>query len=168
MTKIYKTACVSFPRSGYHALQAVLTHYFGEDPGYGEEHDISADGPGPVPGIQYLIQVRNPIEAIQSWTDLDARFGLPDRNSTRALWSTDFRMKAEIWLKWYQKWVIADIPQRLVVFYNRLLANPYGVSESVIQFLTHEQVDPIKLKAALETFPIISRQRRHSHWINVA
>lgn len=164
----YKTACVSFPRSGYHALAAVLKEYFGEDPGYGEEHDIDAKGPGPVAGIQYLIQMRNPINAIQSWTDLDARFGPPDRNSTRALWTTDFTMKVDVWRNWYLKWVASDIPQRLVVFYERLLANPPGVCESVIQFLTYEQADAKKLKAALDAFPIISRQNRISHWINAA
>lgn len=165
---IYKTNCVSFPRSGYHALAAVMGEYFGEPPGYGEEHDILLTAPGPVVGEQYLIQMRNPIYAIQSWTDLDARFGPPDRNSTRELWTTDFLMKVDIWHKWYRKWVLADIPCRLVVFYERLLANPYAVCESVIQFLTHEQADSKKLKEALAAQPIMARGNRLSNWINVA
>lgn len=173
---IYKTACISFPRSGHHALKAVLADYFGnelhycdnyvdpttdrlganEDTNYCKEHDLKLAEPV-IPGIRYLIQVRNPIASIQSWIEFDSRVGAINHTASRESWSETFREKLEFWNHWFDKWILSDIWPRLVVPYETLVSNPFSTCESVIQFMTSQHPNPERLRKALERFPIVAR-----------
>lgn len=184
---IYRTANVSFPRSGHHALKTVLAEYFGpefrycdnyrDDPAlwlkcnaetnYQKEHDLNLDYPSDFEDVKYLVQIRDPVLAIQSWIDFDARV-YRNSNTDRFAWKQAFRSKMVFWNKWFDKWVLKPIPARLVVPYTRLLAMPYGTCESVVQFMTGQHADPERLRVALEKFPIVARPERYSHYVDIA
>lgn len=184
---IYRTANISFPRSGHHALKAILAEYFGpefrycdnytDDPSlwmrdnegtnYQKEHDLALDYPSDFEGVKYLIQIRDPVLAIQSWIDFDARVH-KNRNADRSQWRQAFQEKMTFWQKWFNKWVLKSIPDRLVVPYTHLVAMPFGTCESVIQFMTGQHAAPDRLKSALEKFPVIARPERYSHYMDIA
>lgn len=184
---LYKIANVSFPRSGHHALKAVLAEYFGSefhycdnykdatekrivnDPetNYQKEHDLRLDFPSNLPGVKYLIQIRDPALSIQSWIDFDARVYC-NRNNTRKDWIRAFSSNMDFWNSWFKKWVLAEITPRLVVPYSHLVAMPFGTCESVIQFMTGHHAEPDRLNAALQKFPIAVRPERYSHYMDLA
>lgn len=181
-----KCAGVSFPRSGHHALYAVLSEYFGDslkyhdkylvppanqialaDSNYCKDHDLELTVPVD-PSLRYVIQTRHPREAIQSWLDYDARVTPSCQINTRVEWEQRFGGMLEFWCKWYSKWVISDIPQRLIVTYERLLNDPTGVMRSILQFMTGTHADQAVLRDALEKFPIKATLQRPPTWINFA
>ena len=180
MTKI---ACISFPRSGHHALKNVLSAYFGdafqyydsylpmivkrEDSNFQKEHDLDLNIPV-ILGARYLIQVRNPIQAVQSWLDFDSRVAACPRNVEQAEWRGVFYKRLGFWREWYDKWVLAPLWPRLVVDYEDLIARPYEVCESVIQYMTEQHPKEATLKSALTQFPISARPERPPRWIEKA
>jgi len=182
---IARTACVSFPRSGHHALTAVLRHYFGDELRYCDnytssdldqmhnnvltnfqkEHDLVLDYLL-MPDVKYLIQVRNPVHAIQSWIDFDAVVTGINANQTPDAWKKTFSERLNFWNAWYQKWVLSDIVPRLVVEYESLVASPVSTIQQVILFMTNGQhADDARLKEALERFPLERRVVRKSSWL---
>lgn len=175
-----KTNSISFPRSGHHALRNVLAEYFGEefkycdnyvdpqekrlgvdlDTNYQKEHDLTLEYPAYLPYRQ-LIQIRNPFDAIQSWINFDATVGHEDANQNRERWHAVFNERTRFWGLWFDKWVLspAAVP-RLVVPYERLVADPAKVCSSVILFLTNQHADPARLREALVRFPICAQPAR--------
>lgn len=184
---IYPIANISFPRSGHHALKAVLENYFGDqlvycdnyrcrpenrltvDPktNYQKEHDLELTHPEDLPGVRYLIQIRNPIAAIGSWIDFDARVSNVPVLS-RDEWRASFQSKLDFWYKWFSKWVVFNSSaSRLVVPYSHLIQAPYRTCESVIQYMTGDHPEASRLYSALERSPILARPTRYSTFMGV-
>jgi hypothetical protein len=182
---IARTACISFPRSGHHALTAVLRHYFGEKfrycdnytslassqiknntaTNFQKEHDLELKYPL-LPDVKYLVQVRNPIHAIQSWIDFDAVVTGINANANPDDWRHVFFERLLFWKRWYNKWVLSDIHPRLVVEYESLLASPVSTLQQIILFMTNgRHADDVRLKEALERFPLAHRAIRKSSWV---
>jgi len=165
------TECISYPRSGHHALVDLLRVYFEDSFVYGEiyrdpaatlgnllppvnyqkNHDFGLLTPV-LPERQYLVQVRNPLESIESWEVFDRRVGhIPETHEARL----------DFWTAFVKKWVFADIPNRLVVCYEDLVGAPLETCTAVIQFLTKTQnVDTTHLSRCLERSPL-KRRRPH-------
>lgn len=166
------TECISFPRSGHHALVDVLRIYFGDSFAYGEiyrdaaatlgsltppvnyqkNHDFDLKTSPAATDRQFLVQVRNPLESLESWEVYDRRVGhIPESPEARV----------DFWAAFVKKWVFADIPNRLVVWYEDLVDSPVETCVAVIQFLTRTQnVDMQLLAKSLETLPL---KRRRAH-----
>lgn len=182
---IYKTECISFPRSGHHGLKMVLADYFGDelvycdnyvddpslrlgthaDTNYCKEHDLNLDLPID-DRFRYLIQVRDPLYAIPSWIEFDSRVGAVRHTETREEWFKVYQERTVFWQKWVEKWILSNIWPRLVIPYDTLVTNPFSTCESVIQFMTGEHPDPKKLKRSLERFPLTPRPRRISPFMD--
>lgn len=166
---IHPTECVSYPRSGHHGLVDVLRAYFADAfvycesydtpekklglPGgaltnFQKNHDFELSTPV-LPDRQYLIQIRHPLQAIESWDELDRRAGYPAQPQEN---------KLGFWTAFVNKWVLAPIPRRLVVDYADLVERPTSTMVSVIQFLIHHQrVDMELLERSLARFPLVRR-----------
>ena len=167
----FPTACMSYPRSGHHALVEVLRAYFKENfhycelyrnpptelllgaPGsptnYVKNHDFNLETPI-LSDRNYLVQVRNPLAAIESWDELDRRVGHRTPDSQEK--------KLDFWTAFVKKWVFGPVPSRLVVWYEDLLRDPPATTTSVIQFLTKTQnVDNPLLEECLRKFPLSLR-----------
>jgi len=173
------TECISYPRSGHHALVNVLKVYFAETFVYGEiyrdphamlgcqfppvnyqkNHDFDLKTPVNLDNSrQYLVQVRNPLESLESWETYDLRVGAtPDTPENRV----------DFWAAFVKKWVLYPIPNRLVVWYEDLVGAPVETCTAVIQFLTRTQnVDEQLLSRALMAHPL-KRRKPHTprHYI---
>jgi hypothetical protein len=182
---IHKTACVSFPRSGHHALKNVLLDYFGDsfrycdnyidppekrietcpDTIFQKEHDL--DLTVPVLPFRHLIQIRDPIESVQSWIDFDANVCAADYNSDREMWQRMFRDRLVLWQKWFEKWALAPISPRLIVSYKALVEHPFETCSKVILFMTSEHAHPDRLRGSLSRFPIVPQPIRGLRWANM-
>lgn len=171
---ISPTECISYPRSGHHALVDILRVYFGDSLVYGEiyrdpeatleslancprvnyqkNHDFDLATSPSRTDRQYLVQVRNPLESIESWEVYDRRVGhIPDSPEARV----------DFWAAFVKKWVFSEIPNRLVVWYEDLVGAPVETCVSVIQFLTRTQnVDMQLLTKSLAELPL---KRRRGH-----
>lgn len=167
---LFPTECISYPRSGHHALVDVLRGYFGDSFVYGEiyrdpdatlgsltppvnyqkNHDFDLTTSRFATDRQYLVQVRNPLESIESWEVYDRRVGhIPESPEARV----------DFWAAFVKKWVFSEIPNRLVVWYEDLVGAPVETCVAVIQFLTHTQnVDMQLLAKSLETLPLKCRR----------
>lgn len=181
---IFRTENVSFPRSGHHALKDVLAEYFGSafhycefylEPekrfgtcarsNYQKQHDFDLDVPI-MTDRRYLVQVRNPIAAIQSWMDLDVRTGERPHFSCHEDWHAEFSSRLRYWTGFVEKWYVQRIAPRFIIQYERLLANPMPTLISTVQFLTGVQnVNMPRLEAALAKFPIVARPERDVYWV---
>ena len=168
---LFVTECICYPRSGHHALKEVLAAYFGErlnycemyrDPvekrigpdsqtNYQKNHDFELNTP--VMDRKYIVQVRDPIDAIVSRWNLELRSGEAKENE----W--DFRNSASDWSHYYSsfcdRWLWTDHQHRLVVRYLDLVTAPFRTVAHVIQFMQgFQNFDASKLNAALALFPI--------------
>lgn len=120
---------------------------------YQKNHDFAMDTPL-VPGRRYLVQVRNPLEAIESWRELEELVGATP---------SSVEAKLNQWTWFVQKWIYSPVPQRLVVWYEDLVARPFDVCAAVIRFLSGSQmIDHQALETALKRFPLERRPIRKS------
>jgi hypothetical protein len=162
------TECITYPRSGHHALTQVLSAYFGDNFYYCEmyrdcplvigpttptnwqkNHDFGLTTPV-LPERNYIVQVRNPLESIESWDKLDRRL-VGETTDTQ-------ENRVDFWAGFVKKWVLAPIPHRLVVWYEDLMERPLSTVTSVVQFVTRTQnVDVAKIQKALREFPLVRR-----------
>jgi hypothetical protein len=161
------TECISFPRCGHHALTEVMRFYFAENFHYGEiyrdgarigegsptnwqkNHDFNLDTPV-LPDRNYIVQIRNPLEAIESWEKLDTRV------AGQVVDTCEHRI--DFYANFVKKWLYSPVPWRLVVWYEDLMARPVATVTSVIQFVTRTQnVDVARLQEALFEFPLERR-----------
>ena len=170
---IAKTEAVTFPRSGHHLLKNILEYYFDGSLHYCSVHEDSEDlrlGVHPLTNFQknhdfdlktkvtddrrYLIQVRDPMDSVESWIHLTQRIGtngttLPVYNS----WKVDIMDKLNYWIGFIEKWVVNHVPNRLVVSYQDLLNRPESVVTSVIQHLRGKaEVDGKRVKESIDKF----------------
>lgn len=180
---IFRTENVCFPRSGHHALKDVLADYFEDDfhycelylepqknlevcaaTNYQKQHDFDLSTPVKT-DRRYIVQVRNPIAAIQSWMDLDVRTGERAPFEYHEAWHAEFVNRLRFWKEFVEKWYVQRIERRFIIQYERLVARPRPTCISVIQFLTGIQnVDMPKLEASLRKFPIVARPEREVFW----
>ncbi len=171
---IIKTEAITFPRSGHHLLKNILEHYFDGSLHHCSVHEDPADlrlGVHPLTNFQknhdfeldtdiaydrkYLVQVRNPIDAVESWIRLIQRVGtgepiLPDYT----VWQLVSLSKLRYWINFVEKWVYTFVPNRLVVSYHDLLNRPESAVTSVIQHLRGKaEVNGSRLAEALNKYP---------------
>ena len=162
-TRIERTECVTFPRSGHGLLQKLLHRYYrdGElvycesyadpermldnDPrtNFQKNHDLELETPVR-DDRQYLVQIRFPVESIVSWYGLACeRDGLVD---APASWTSFAIQKASFWMGFYRKWVMEHVPQRLVVNYADLVGEPVVTLRRVVEFLGEASPDVERLR----------------------
>jgi len=184
---IFVTHCICFPRSGHTWTTKVLYSYFGDDfqhcemycdPGriiaadpttnFQKNHDLSLQQTID-PSFHYLIQARNPENAILSWY-LAAALGkdgntgsldLPrEDRASRILtehipaylkWRAD---KMAYWEGFRIKWIFSAVPNSMIMYYEKTLADPVGEFSKVIQFLTGSRYfDERRLEVAIRVNP---------------
>lgn len=183
---LFVTECICFPRSGHHMLQSILTKYFDGQIGYCElyldspetriencpstnfqkNHDFDLDTPIK-DDRKYLVQIRDPIDALASRWELDTRTGMLP--SSKEIYQVEMAKWAAYWSGFFAKWVIADVPSRLVVRYRDLLQHPVDSISHVIQFMRGRQnVDAEALQAAIEQFPPQPRRERTLRFVDFA
>jgi sulfotransferase family protein len=150
---LFKTECISFPRCGHHILERLLHGYFEdrlhycdiyEEPGksldrdpttnFQKNHDFALDT-ALDQNRQYLVLVRDPREALISWFRLSVRNG--EREYTYKAWQ---KFASEGWAYWggfFDKWVVAPVPKRLIIDYRELTEAPAATLSRVVEFLSH-------------------------------
>lgn len=128
---------ISLPRSGHALTTELLQAYFGpsfvysgEWPGPGnwtegvhfqKNHDFDLDTPI-LQDRWYLVQVRDVFDAMWSWQQMTVRQdGVPDTVET---FREIFRAKLNYWSRFLEKWVLSDIPNRVILRYRDLVNNP--------------------------------------------
>jgi len=156
---------VSFPRSGHRFTTELLQAYFGPALVYSGEpappeanfikhHD--QDGALEVdPNGHYLVQVRDPFDAVWSWykmtVDLD---GIPDTiQSYRGI----FLEKLDYWTGFMRKWVLSDLPNRVIVKYYDLVTHPAKSLRRVLP-LFGEYPDRARVEKAVREVAVIERR----------
>lgn len=168
MTQLtFPAESICFPRSGHHALLAVLRNYFdnlnycegyidspslrlggSNQTNYQKNHDFGLETPI-LSDRNYVVQIRHPLDAIASWEQLTRRLG--GENTTTA-------SHLEFWTGFVKKWVLSPVPRRIVVCYEDLISRPVPTCTSVIQFLTRVQnIDEGRLYESLQKFPLAQR-----------
>ncbi len=175
-------ACVSYPRCGHHLAVRIVRHYFDQDFKYCQfygknsencclqfpcvdpsvtmtkNHDLGLakeDGNGeqPVPGVPYLVLIRNFLEAAISDYNLFLR---REEDSLRA-WKTFSATKLKYYKRFLHKWVLNDIgTERLIVQYEQLTSDPVREFSRIIEFfhppgpIDTERLTRLVQEAALE------------------
>ncbi|NNF44441.1 MAG: hypothetical protein HKO59_09580 [Phycisphaerales bacterium] len=173
--EIRRTECMTFPRSGHGLLQKLLTAYFGEERlGYCESygnphamfefdprtrfqknHDLDLATPRDQPDRQYLVQIRYPIESLVSWFTLACETN--DRTDAAASWINFAFEKTAFWMRFYRKWVLDPLPDRLVVNYADLVDDPVTTLADVIEFLGEDAPDRERVASVCERVGIARR-----------
>ena len=138
---IYRTKMVTFPHSGHHWLVRLLQHALGSEVRYSEkyltgetlenapainlekEHDFNGDAVI-FPQCRYIVQIRQLAPALAGW-------------GQGATGNVDLIRHVENQLPYYhrfiQKWVVSHIPNRLVVPYDTLRAEPVATVAAVLR-----------------------------------
>ncbi|UCD74853.1 MAG: hypothetical protein JSV91_13835 [Phycisphaerales bacterium] len=160
---IRRTECMTFPRSGHHLLQGLLSRYFCEqdfvycemytDPehvldlddqtNFQKNHDLELTTPIR-DDRQYLVQIRYPIESIVSWYRSNC-----DKNQVAdspGAWTNFAIERVAFWMCFYRKWVLDYVPDRLIVNYADLVEHSTVTLEAVVRFLGDEQPDPERIE----------------------
>lgn len=148
---LHRTECLTFPRSGHTLLHRLLSDYFvdGElhycemydepekvldrDPttNFQKNHDLQLATPIR-DDRQYLVQIRYPIDTIISWYKMACKANISD--APQAWMECAFEVSS-LWLRFYRKWVLSPVPNRLIVNYSDLVAQPVETLERTIDFL---------------------------------
>lgn len=149
---IIPTQCPTFPRSGHFVIHAVLVDYFGENLNWCDIHQTGDEGFEKNPNCNmekhhdfeldlkinrqrnYLIGIRNPLDAIAGYQAMKVRegSGLED-------WRPWRKEQLEYYRGFVQKWIYDPVPNRLVVRYERMVENPLYVFERIVEFMTGEK-----------------------------
>lgn len=171
---MHKTEAITFPRSGHHLLKNILEYYFegqlhycslysdppemqlGTSPvtNFQKNHDFELATPV-LEDRRYIVQIRDPIDAIESWFHMDRRVGwggagLPDYPQ----WKEFCSGKMGYYAKFVDKWVFNHVSNRLIVSYYDLLHRPENTITSVIQhFCGTADISSKRLVEALEKYP---------------
>jgi hypothetical protein len=122
-----------------------------------KDHDF--DGATPVvAGIQHLVTCRNPLRCLESWYEADTLNG---RLIDSPEHYRDFcgRM-ARYWAAFMAKWVFTELSNRLVIEYDRLIAEPVLVMGKVISFMApNERIETDKVLDCINQVGIIASRR---------
>lgn len=181
---LFVTECLSFPRSGHHLLTNLLQMYLGSDMvyhslyesvdtkpitdpdstvNYQKNHDFEL-ATVVNPEIRYIVQIRDPIDSLDSWRALDSRTGaLVGSPDDRALWESETRARLDYWRKFIDKWLISPVPNRLVIRYGDLLTRTEEVLVAAVQHLRGRQdIDYPKLLQTIQIVKPAPRPRYRS------
>lgn len=170
---LHRTECITFPRSGHHLLHDLLARYFREgelrycemykqprlrldvEPrtNFQKNHDLQLATPIRS-DRRYVVQVRYPVDAIISWYKMACAETLQDSPLN---WTSYALQAASFWLRFYRKWVLNEVPERLVVNYSDVLANPHAALRDVVMFLGDAQPDAGRIARACNAEPIQQR-----------
>jgi len=146
---LYRTVAATFPRSGNTYMIYCLGHYFSKQ----RLHFTDIHRPGslpfdkdpdcvllkthdfdlkfsPQPQWKYLVQIRDPLEALASWNQLNIEEGHPAKHIDE--W---WRKQMQFYADFVKKWILQPMPNRLVVPFAELMADPVAVLSDVITFL---------------------------------
>ncbi len=151
-SSIEYVAGVSWPRSGHHLLANFLRAYFGEQFGYCEiytSEDCCRSFPCERPeinftknhdfdltlkkleGQKYLIQYRNFLPSVVSNFSLYLRQGKPD---TSEMFEKFARKQAMRYSRFVNKWVAGEMPNRLTLKYENVVAEPSKEFARAVKF----------------------------------
>jgi hypothetical protein len=169
---IHRTENISFPRSGHHLLVNLLQAYFGEEiryceyysdysrrmevceeTNYQKNHDFELATPV-LTDRKYVVQVRDPFEAITSFYELDCRQQKIGPEATKhEEW---FSRRWDYYVAFVKKWVLADVPNRLVIHYRDLIDSPHSATARVIAHITDDpKIDSPRLEAAVRATRVV-------------
>lgn len=167
---ITATECLTFPRSGHHLLQKILTQYFGNefvycelyaDPeqvislnertNYQKNHDLDLTTPIR-DNRQYIVQIRYPIDSIVSWFKQDCQRGRA--HDSPGDWTSFALTKSSFWMRFYRKWVLDHVPSRLIVNYADLICEPVRTVTAVVRFLTQADPDEGRISSICQSMDI--------------
>jgi hypothetical protein len=151
--ELMRTECISFPRCGHHLLERLLRAYFeerfrycdlylepekslecNERTNFQKNHDFALTTAVKT-DLQYLVLVRDPREALISWFRLQTRNG--ELEYTHEAWKKFATDGWRYWAGFFDKWVIAPRPGRLVVDYRDLVTTPVASLSRIVEFLSH-------------------------------
>lgn len=143
----HRTRWVTFPRSGHHWTVRMLQHALSEIV-YDEHHttgktlenspelhlqkthDFDLDVPIS-PEFRHIVQVRDFVKSMESWKLQRDDMHLP-------------KMELATMLAFYHafvlKWIIGDVPNRLIVHYSDLLTWPHATLSEIIEHVC--AIDP--------------------------
>lgn len=160
-------AGVSWPRSGHHFLANFLGAYFGEQFGYCEVYtseDCCKSFPCARPEInfsknhdfdlaleklqdqKYLVQYRDFLPSVVSNFSLYLRQGKPDTSKTFKAFA---RKQAKRYSKFVSKWVASEMPNRLTLKYEDVVAEPSKEFVRAVKYfaplqpVNHRKVDQL-------------------------
>src|SRR3989338_7344835 len=131
--------CVAFPRSGYYRLMRMLALYY---EGALSETYFRKESDSDLkllqnPTCRYVVQTRNPLEAIVSWyaSEMERE---EDTADSRRVWEKFAREKVRFWNYFCDKWVTKQTfgADRIQVRYEQLLDEPVETVAGVIRFLS--------------------------------
>lgn len=171
---IYKTVAVSYPRSGQSLIQPVLSEYFGTRFHYCEWYNDKEKRPNVCAETnfvkthdrdlawhirddwKYLVLIRHPLFAVNSWKRFDQEDG--DYNVG---WKLDF------WAKFTTRWVVNDVPNRKIVFFESMISNPLVALSDIILFLdaTSTTVNLPLLESLISKYAIGPRHNHTKEWL---
>lgn len=169
---LYKTVCVSYPRSGQSLLKPVLSDYFGDRFKYCEWYDEPEKRPNVCAETnfvkthdrdlnwhiredwKYLVLVRHPIASVASWKIME------QEGNYNIGWKLDF------WAKWTTRWVIGTIPNRMILSYESLVNDPFPVLHTLIWFLSGDG-DNERIKSLIQKHNISPRTNHARNLFNV-
>jgi hypothetical protein len=169
--KWFPVESISFPRCGHKLTTDLLRTYFGEEfkyqgvcppagefsPGYHFQKNHDFDLETPIQNDRwYIVQVRDPFEAIFSWHKLTVELdGIPD--DIHAMREIMFQ-KQDYWAGFVKKWVASEIPNRVIVHYADLLSNTHETLSRIIRLFGQEP-NPVLVKKTLREVPLIARRQ---------
>jgi hypothetical protein len=165
---IVRTENICYPRSGHHLLVNILARYFDDslkyceyysdekhrmdvcpETNYQKNHDFRLTTPV-LSDRKYVVQIREPFEAITSHYELEVSLGKirPAEFDKKEYLTRKFKYFSEF----CQKWVIDDVPNRLIITYRELTDTPFAVVSRVIAHITDSSaVDVSRLTKAVRS-----------------
>ena len=179
---IYKTEHISLPRSGHHLINNILSEYFGDSLHYCSIYETNQDltlESNKETNFQknhdfdlqtqikedrkYIVQIREPIDIIESTYHLQRRVGIIEDIPNYESWRKASLDILEYCHGFMKKWIYTFIPNRLVITYNDLLLRPTNVMTSIIQHVTGKvEINDKKLQGALSKFKPTNQHVNHS------
>lgn len=149
---------VSFPRSGHHFIEDALRGYFGDRfvycghydhcnatpcthaaTNFQKNHDLWLDTPT-LAGERYLILLRHPYPALQSYFDLYLEQGwLPVELDTRETWRQWLGSGLRYWLRFVDRWVLNGPDGRYVLSYEDMTADPIGRMAEIVELMAPDR-----------------------------
>ncbi len=170
---------ISFPRSGSHLTCEVLSNYFGDsfkfcnyhtdfrkrpelckETNFTKNHDHDLTWPVNFDHCdKYLVTVRNPLYAIASW-----RVHHRDEGGDIVESQERSKQKVKFWADWVNKWVLSDIPNRLIVQYESMVTSPNRTFSQIVNFISGE-CGAVKLNDAVDKANVRHIHNTTQDWI---
>jgi hypothetical protein len=135
-----KTRIVTFPRSGHHWLVDGLVKQYSikydehhstgntlenSDCEVQKTHDFELNVEK-VEGYNHVIQLRNPLRAIESWHKI---------HNDHHPFPLFFQEKIAFYSKWMQKWVMEPTPNSIIICYEDMLKDYGSILKKVGDFI---------------------------------